>query len=305
VLSKLILALAVLCLIALFILCPWTHVAQIAAMRGGANTTVATNTGANVNTAKPLGSPMFKSVFDNGKYRLTGTLPDEATKQKFLAEAEKVYGKDGFIDELKVGGVSNPSWMQSALALLPFTKTGVTNGGLTAEGNSISLIGQVPTEADKTKIYADAVKACPPNTTVNNLLTVGMQKAMTDEQAKVQAKLNESLAGKIIEFQTGSDKLTPKGQAILDEIAPIIKGTTDNLEVAGHTDNAGNKASNQSLSERRAKTVLNYLVGKGIEAGRFTSKGFGQDKPIAENTTEEGKQRNRRIEFQVTTGGQK
>jgi OmpA-OmpF porin, OOP family len=305
VLSKLILALAMLGLLLLFILCPWKHVAQILAMRGATNKTVAANTNSNVNANKPLGSPMFKSMFDNGKYRLTGTLPDEATKQKFLAEAEKVYGKDGFIDELKVGGVSNPTWIQSALALMPFTKTGVTNGGLTAEGNSISLIGQVPTDADRTKIYADAVKACPPNTTINNLLTVGGQKAMTDEQAKVQAKLNESLAGKIIEFETGSDKLTPKGQAILDEITPVIKSSTDNLEVGGHTDNAGKPASNQSLSERRAKTVLTYLVGKGIEAGRLTSKGFGQDKPIAENTTPEGKQRNRRIEFQVTTGGKK
>jgi OmpA-OmpF porin, OOP family len=301
--SKLILALAILGLLALFIFCPWYHVGKILSSRGATNTTVAANT--NVNANKPLGSPSFKVAFDNGKYRLTGNLPDEATKQKFIAEAEKVYGKDGFIDELKVGGVSNPNWIQAALALLPFTKTGVSNGGLTAEGNSISLVGQVPTDADKTKIYGDAVKASPPNTTINNLLTVGNQKALTDEQAKVQAKLNESLSGKIIEFETGSDKLTAKGQAILDEIAPIIKSSTDNLQVQGHTDNAGIKAANQGLSERRAKTVLNYLVGKGIEASRLASKGFGQDNPVADNNTPEGKQKNRRIEFQVATGGQK
>ena len=297
--KKLGIILALLGLLLLFILCPWVHVPQILAMRGATNTTVAANSNAK------LGSPMFKSAFENGKNRLTGTLPDEATKLKVLAEAEKTYGKDGFIDELKVGGVSNPSWNACSIALVPFTKSaGLTNGGFNAVGNSITFSGQVATEAEKTKLYADLVKACP-NVTLNNMLTVGGQAPMTDVQAKVQIKLNEAIAGKIIEFETGSDKLTAKGQAILDEIAPIIKDSTDNLEVEGHTDNVGKPASNQSLSERRAKTVLNYLVGKGIEAGRFTSKGFGQDKPIAENTTPEGKQRNRRIEFQVATGGQK
>jgi OmpA-OmpF porin, OOP family len=302
--TKLFLALAILCLVALFILCPIYHIDKIKAMQGAGKPTVAANNNSNINANKPLGSAAFKVAFDNGKYRLTGTLPDEATKQKILAEAEKTYGKDGFIDELKVGGVSNPAWSACTTAIMPFTKNGVTNGGLNAEGNSISLIGQVANDADRTKVFAEASKACP-NVTINNLLTIGGQKAMTDEQAKVQAKLNESLAGKIIEFETGSDKLTPKGQAILDEITPVIKSANDNLEVGGHTDNAGKPASNQSLSERRAKTVLNYLVGKGIEAGRLTSKGFGQDKPIADNATPEGKQRNRRIEFQVTTGGQK
>jgi outer membrane protein OmpA-like peptidoglycan-associated protein len=119
------------------------------------------------------------------------------------------------------------------------------------------------------------------------------------DEPKLQVKLNELLVGKIIEFENGTDKLTPKGQAILDEIVPIIKGSTDNLEVSGHTDNAGRPELNKLLSERRAKAVLNYLVGKGIEADRLTSKGYGQDKPIADNNTPEGKQRNRRIEFEV------
>ena len=244
----------------------------------------------------------LKVAFDNGKYRLTGTLPDEATKQQVLAKAKEVYGEGNFIDELKVGGVSAPSWLSSALALFPFTKNGVTGGGLSAEGNSISLIGQVPTQADKDKIYADAVKASP-NATINNLLTIGSQKPMTEEQAKVQVKLNEALAGKIVEFATNSDQLTDKGKAVLDELAPIIKDSTDNLEIGGHTDNAGKPASNLSLSQRRAETVKKYLVGKGLDANRFTTKGYGQEKPIADNNTEESKQRNRRIGFQVTGGG--
>ncbi len=163
-------------------------------------------------------------------------------------------------------------------------------------------MGQVPSQAEKDKIYAEAVKASP-NTTINNLLTISGQKALSEDQAKVQVKLNEQLAGKIVEFSSGSDQLTEKGKAVLDELAPILKGSTDNLEIGGHTDNQGNAAKNTDLSKRRAETVKKYLVTRELDASRFTTTGFGQEKPIADNNTEAGRQRNRRIEFQVTGGG--
>ena len=301
--TKLGILLAALALLLLFIVCPWMHWQEIAALGGNPNVAANTNTKANTNSNQPLAAPSLKVAFENGKYRLTGTLPDQNTKDRFLARAKEIYGEGNIIDELKVGGVSNPSWMSSAFTLLPFTKNGVTNGGLSAEGNSISLIGQVPTQADKDKIYADAVKACPPNTTINNLLTIAGQKSLSEDQAKVQVKLNEAIAGKVIEFATGSDQLTDKGKAVLDELAPILKDSTDNLQIDGHTDNAGNAAKNLDLSKRRAETVKKYLTSKGLDANRFTTKGYGQEKPIADNSTEEGKQRNRRIEFQVLGGG--
>ncbi|MCU0237877.1 MAG: OmpA family protein [Pyrinomonadaceae bacterium] len=292
--TKLWLFLALLGLLLTFFFCAWTH--------GRVPVTTTPTVTANTNTNVALAAPSLKVASENGKYRITGTVPDDATKQQILAKAKEVYGEGNYIDELKVGGVSKADWLSSALALMPFTKNGVTNGGLSVEGKSLNLIGEVPTQADKDKIYAEAMKANP-NVTINNLLVVAGQKPMTEDQAKVQAKLNESLAGKIIEFETGSDKLTDKGKAILDEIAPIIKNSTDNLEVDGHTDNKGNPASNKSLSERRARTVVTYLTGKGIDAKRLTPKGFGQEKPVADNNTEEGRQRNRRIDFQVIGGG--
>jgi OmpA-OmpF porin, OOP family len=297
--------LAALALLLLFIICPWMHWREIAAMQGGGTSVPAANTNTNANANVALGAPSFKVAFEGGKFRLTGTLPNEEAKKQIIAEATKTYGAGNFIDELKVGAVSNPSWLSSAIALIPFTKNGVTNGGLSAEGNSLTLRGEVPTQADSDRIYADARKALP-NTTITNALTVAGQKALSDEQVKVQSKLNEQLAGKIVEFETASDQLTDKGKAVLDELAPILQGSTDKLEVGGHTDNAGNAARNQSLSQRRAETVKKYLTGKGLDANRFTTKGYGQTKPIAGTTdkqTDDEKARNRRIEFQVLGGG--
>lgn len=299
--EKLGIIIASLLLILLWIFCIWHHKDDFDGVSAPpANSNPAANTNANI----ALPAPSLKVVFENGKYRITGTVSDEAAKQKILARAGEIFGEGNFIDELKVGSVSKASWLDAALALFPFTKDGVTGGGLSAEGNSISLTGQVASQAEKDKIYKDALAAAPPNTTINNLLTIAGQKALSGDQAKTQAKLNEQLAGKIVEFETGSDKLTDKGKAVLDEIFPVFEASAEKVEVGGHTDNQGKPASNLSLSQRRAETVKAYLAGKGLDAARFTPKGYGQERPISDNNTPEGRQRNRRIEFHVI-GGEK
>ena len=69
------------------------------------------------------------------------------------------------------------------------------------------------------------------------------------------------------------------------------------VEVAGHTDNAGSPEANQRLSQERAQAVMAALVGRGIKADRLTAKGYGQTTPIADNRTEEGRAKNRRVEL--------
>jgi OOP family OmpA-OmpF porin len=106
------------------------------------------------------------------------------------------------------------------------------------------------------------------------------------------------LAGKVIEFQTGSAQLTAAGNAVLDEITPLLaEAGTTKVQIVGNTDNTGNPAGNQLLSVARAETVRAALVGRGIAADRLSTIGYGGDRPIADNATSEGRQRNRRIEF--------
>ena len=69
------------------------------------------------------------------------------------------------------------------------------------------------------------------------------------------------------------------------------------VEVAGHTDNVGRRAANQTLSEARARTVRDYLIGSGIAAERVTARGYGMAQPIASNATPEGRAQNRRVEL--------
>ncbi len=87
------------------------------------------------------------------------------------------------------------------------------------------------------------------------------------------------------------------------ELGKVHKLLTENpsikVELSGHTDNVGSDDSNQKLSENRAKAVVDYLIQKGIPAGRMIYKGYGEAQPIATNDTEEGRQENRRTEFKV------
>jgi OOP family OmpA-OmpF porin len=101
-----------------------------------------------------------------------------------------------------------------------------------------------------------------------------------------------------INFDTGKSDIKPESMPIIDQIAALLKGHADlKLSIEGHTDNVGTPASNKTLSEQRAKSVMNAVVQKGIAAGRLTAVGWGQDKPIADNRGEDGRAKNRRVEI--------
>jgi outer membrane protein OmpA-like peptidoglycan-associated protein len=102
-----------------------------------------------------------------------------------------------------------------------------------------------------------------------------------------------------IYFDTGSDRLRGESSATLKEIAQMLTEHADlRLTIEGHTDNVGAAASNQALSERRAAAVRAALVRNyGVAEDRLTSAGFGDAKPVAPNTAEEGRQQNRRVEL--------
>lgn len=105
-----------------------------------------------------------------------------------------------------------------------------------------------------------------------------------------------------IEFEFDSSKLTSESTVTLDQIATILKDnpTWSNLIIKGHTDSTGPDAYNQKLSERRAAAVKEYLAGKGINASTMQCEGYGESQPIATNNTADGRQANRRVEFEIT-----
>jgi outer membrane protein OmpA-like peptidoglycan-associated protein len=101
-----------------------------------------------------------------------------------------------------------------------------------------------------------------------------------------------------IYFASGSAEIQPQSQPTLKEIVGMLTEHPDlALEVEGHTDNVGSAEANRALSEQRAQAVVAYLTSNGVDASRVMAKGFGATRPVAPNTTAEGRAANRRVEL--------
>lgn len=102
-----------------------------------------------------------------------------------------------------------------------------------------------------------------------------------------------------LHFETAKSEILPSSFEELDELADYLSSQPElNLLITGHTDNHGNEKINLELSEARAHAVADYLAFKGIARNRIKWKGFGDTRPMADNATEEGRRKNRRVEFQ-------
>lgn len=101
-------------------------------------------------------------------------------------------------------------------------------------------------------------------------------------------------------FDVNSTALKPASQSTLVQMADVMVRYPDSdIIVAGHTDSTGSERYNQDLSERRATAVRNYLITKGVAAGRITAIGFGETMPVASNDTASGREQNRRVEVEI------
>lgn len=127
----------------------------------------------------------------------------------------------------------------------------------------------------------------------------------TPAGANVDVRGCQIKAGDVIElpgvnFETNSDRLLPGAEAVLAEAAATLARNPDlAVEVAGHTDSDGSAAYNESLSERRARSVRNYLVERGANGDNLSVRGYGEAEPVADNGTREGKAANRRVELRI------
>jgi len=139
---------------------------------------------------------------------------------------------------------------------------------------------------------ADADDKCPDQAAPG---TVDGCPAITRE---VEERLD--FVASAVKFETSSDRLRADAIPKMDEIAEILKQyRTYNCKIEGHTDSQGSATFNQQLSEKRAKSCYDYLVAKGISPSRLSYEGFGESRPVADNRYADGREQNRRVEFEL------
>ena len=156
--------------------------------------------------------------------------------------------------------------------------------------------------------YLSSIRGSEEDPRKNELLGIEIKQREQDFNLAVEKALAaEKAEEKVIRldhvyFETGSAKLTELSRYELQNLIKTLnKYPNMTIEVAGHTDNTGDAAANLTLSQERAKAVYDYLTNGGIAAARLTARGYGQNKPVDTNDTEEGRAKNRRTEFQILT----
>jgi OmpA-OmpF porin, OOP family len=227
-----------------------------------------------------------------GQVVVGGKVPDEATKAAVLQKLRDTYGATNVVDQIEVGDVATPpNWSANVQKLIGPSLKQISKGQLKIDGTQIEMKGEVGNEAQRQQIASDMATALNPTYTIRNGLRVS---------ASEQGLLDQTLANRTIEFETGSATLAPEGKQILDQMSAVLaKMPNRTVDIIGHTDNSGSRASNIALSQARADAVKGYLVTKGIAPQQMTTTGVGPDQPIASNDTNDGRARNRRIEFRV------
>ncbi len=227
-----------------------------------------------------------------GQVLVNGSVPDEASKAAMLARVRELYGADRVVDQVSIAPVSlPPNWNSYVQKLIGPNLKLISKGEIKIDGTNVTLRGEVANEAQRQQIASDFATSLNPSYTVNNGLRVS---------AAEQNLLDETLAKRIIEFESGKATLTNSGKGILDEMAAALqKVKGKKVEVIGHTDNVGLRDSNLALSHARAQAVRSYLADKGISQDMVMVSGQGPDRPVAENSSADGRARNRRIEFRI------
>ncbi|WP_372815017.1 OmpA family protein [Psychrobacter sp.] len=222
---------------------------------------------------------------------IKGVVATNSDKQQLLDKLKAQYPDKPVRDEIEVrSNISIPTnWQQIATTIIDSDISNIRQGRIDIHGTTISLHGKVSSLEQKQAIQNRI------HSRLTDLYQLENQLVVVEGEQRL---IDETLGNRIVEFESGSTNLTPMGLGILDDMAGVLQRVGDKpVLITGHTDNVGNSTANLALSNKRAEAVKQYLIGRNINATRLSTTGKGDSDPIASNDNEEGRTRNRRIEF--------
>jgi OOP family OmpA-OmpF porin len=229
---------------------------------------------------------------------LTGYVPDNNAHAAIAAAAARKFFNEKVVDNLKAS-VGAPASFVNAVVPALGALSRLSTGTLVVSDREIKLSGDAFYDAAAAQIRSSLAKDFPRDWQVNADISVKPAAAPVDATV-CQQLFSDLLAKDKIRFESGRATIDPDSAGLLDRLVETaLRCPNANIEIAGHTDGDGENAFNQSLSEKRAQAVTDYLVKAGLPASRFTAMGYGSTQPVAGNDTDEGKAQNRRIDFLV------
>jgi OmpA-OmpF porin, OOP family len=229
---------------------------------------------------------------------LSGYVPSDKVHTAIVQAGERKFVSEKLVDNLK-SSLGAPSGFAAAVVPALGALARLSTGTLVVSDREVKLSGDALYEGAATEIRAGLGKDFPQSFQFKPEISVKPPSAPVDPTICQQLFSDLLTRGKV-SFEPARATLDPDSIALLDRLIEIaLRCPAANIEVAGHTDGDGEDGFNQTLSEKRAQAVVDYLVRSGLPASRFTAVGYGSSQPVAGNDTDEGKAQNRRIEFLV------
>ncbi len=267
----------------------------------GVPTTSAASTTTVAVAATQTGPTQVDAEMAGGRIVLTGSVLTESQRDALVAAAAAAVGATNVEDQLTVSGLDEAVPGADAriadLAIMFPTLATLTSGQAVLTDSTLTVTGEAR-DQDSAEALRAAVAAVG-SVSGSADLSVSAPSVET-EVSGLQAEL-DGLAAEIREtvvFAPSSAELSGPAQVTLDKVVDAMnRYRLPVMTIAGHTDGAGPAAENQTLSEARAASVLQYLVSKGVEASRLRSVGFGETQPVAPNESLEGRAANRRVQL--------
>ena len=253
----------------------------------------------------PLPSDPLLLEWQEGALTVSGTLSSETLLDQVVGRLEDVFPEGVDASELvvKEGIADEDPWLAAVLEVIYTVGRDAPDGQILVNGDAgvVTVSAELPTRQQRAELRqtTEEVLALSPLDFVSGFTVEDAPPPPpVVEVEELQEELDVLIEGKVVEFNLNSDRLTERGERLLDEILEALRIWPEvPVEIAGHADSQGPDDLNLDLSQRRAESVLAYLVDHGENPERFQVIGYGETRPVADNATEEGRARNRRIEF--------
>ena len=249
-------------------------------------------------TVPPPASGTVRAHVAGGSITLDGPVPDVSEQKAIVSAAASRYGQENVLNRLQVKPEADSvAWLATAMPALPRDGDGFGAIDIVVTKPTLTVRGRVPTAAAGNALLK-AVNDASGREAVDKLQIVAEGAGGT-----LQANIDDAVNGRTIAFTTGSAAIAKSGQTVLLALVkPLKSAGSARVVVGGYTDNVGDSKDNLKLSQARAHSVVVFLTKHGVNTRVLVAKGYGEAKPIAPNTTEAGRQKNRRIEFTVLSG---
>jgi OOP family OmpA-OmpF porin len=241
-----------------------------------------------------MARPFFRAERAADEIVIEGSMiPGEASRVYSVVDA--LAPSVPVVRSIVTDGVADEAWTDALPDAIRLMAARVLDPALTVENGVVTVSGRVPSEGIREGVIQRLEQLFPGFQIVDHL-----EVRPPESGIELQRGLDQFVASRVVEFEFDNDVLTAEGRETVEEVAALLRSLPGvDVEISGHTDSTGDDAFNLDLSQRRADAVRTYLVEQGLSGARFETAGFGETRPIADNDTPEGRQRNRRTEFRV------